>query len=171
MASIVGHFAAGYTVSKFINWKSGLALILFATGSAFLPDIDVVGFRLGIKYGDFFGHRGFTHSIVFAALWAGATCFFFKDKRITAFLIIFLATASHGLLDGMTTGGFGVAYFAPFDNARYFLPWRPIKVSPIGISKFFGKWGLLVLQSELIFVILPCALLLLGKKVIQRFIN
>jgi hypothetical protein len=26
----------------------------------------------------------------------------------------------------MTNGGLGVAFFSPFDNGRYFLPWRPI---------------------------------------------
>src|SRR6267378_8050335 len=42
----------------------------------------------------------------------------------------FLATASHGLLDAMTNGGLGVAFFAPFCDTRYFLPWQPIVVSP-----------------------------------------
>jgi inner membrane protein len=37
-----------------------------------LPDFDVVGFRFGIRYADFWGHRGFTHSLIFAALLAGA---------------------------------------------------------------------------------------------------
>jgi inner membrane protein len=37
-----------------------------------IPDLDVIGFRFGIRYGDFWGHRGFTHSLVFAALLAGA---------------------------------------------------------------------------------------------------
>jgi membrane-bound metal-dependent hydrolase YbcI (DUF457 family) len=30
-------------------------------------DLEVIGFRFGIHYGDFWGHRGFTHSLVFAA--------------------------------------------------------------------------------------------------------
>jgi inner membrane protein len=34
--------------------------------SAF-PDVDVIGFSFGIRYGDFIGHRGFTHSLVFVA--------------------------------------------------------------------------------------------------------
>jgi len=52
-------------------------------------------------------------------------------------MYFFLATASHGLLDALTDGGLGVAFFAPFDNHRYFLPWRPIHVSPIGAGRFF----------------------------------
>jgi len=38
----------------------------------------------------------------------------------------------------MTKGGLGVAFFSPFDNSRYFLPWRPIRVSPIAIHRFFS---------------------------------
>jgi inner membrane protein len=32
-----------------------------------LPDADVAGFRFGIKYEDMWGHRGMTHSLLFAA--------------------------------------------------------------------------------------------------------
>ena len=37
-----------------------------------LPDVDALGFRFGIHYGDFWGHRGFTHSLVLAAFLAVA---------------------------------------------------------------------------------------------------
>src|SRR5215831_7502105 len=50
--------------------------------------------------------------------------------RFALFAYLFLATASHGVLDAMTNGGLGVAFFSPFDTTRYFLPWRPIRVSP-----------------------------------------
>jgi len=35
-----------------------------------IPDLDVIGFRFGVRYGGFWGHRGFTHSFVFGALLA-----------------------------------------------------------------------------------------------------
>jgi hypothetical protein len=41
----------------------------------------------------------------------------------------------------MTDGGLGAAFFAPFDNKRYFLPWRPIQVSPISVHRFFTPRG------------------------------
>ena len=63
---------------------------------------------------------------------AGAACLW---------LSLFMATASHGVLDAMTDGGSGVAFLAPFDDTRYFLPWRPIPVSPIGVSRFFSGAG------------------------------
>jgi len=32
--------------------------------------LNVIGFRFGIRYADFWGHRGFAHSLLFAALLA-----------------------------------------------------------------------------------------------------
>ena len=54
--------------SKELSWRE---LSLGALCSA-LPDLDVMGFYFGIQYGDVWGHRGMTHSIVFAALLAGS---------------------------------------------------------------------------------------------------
>ena len=71
-------------------------------------------------------------------------------------LYLFLATISHGLLDAMTGGGLGVAFFAPFVNTRYFFPFRPIRVSPIG-SSFFSARGFTVLESEIIWIWIPSA--------------
>src|SRR5262249_9500359 len=104
-----------------------------------IPDLDVVGFRFGIHYGDFWGHRGFTHSLLSAAL-LGSAVFVIGFRggvaglgQLSLWSYVFLATASHGLLDAMTDGGLGVAFFSPFDNRRYFLPWTPVEVSPIGV--------------------------------------
>jgi inner membrane protein len=83
-------------------------------------------------------------------------------------LYFFLATASHGFLDAMTDGGLGVAFFAPFDNHRYFLPWTPIRVSPIGIGRFFTDRGFVVLQSELLWIWLPAALLAVSAWLFRR---
>ena len=73
----------------------------------------------------------------------------------------FLVTASHGVLDALTNGGLGVAFFAPFDNTRYFFPWTPIVVSPIG-ADFFGLRGLHVITSEVLFVWVPIMLIAKG---------
>jgi inner membrane protein len=67
-----------------------------------LPDIDVIGFRLGIHYGDFWGHRGFTHSLLFAsiiatlALVTGLPRALPRWSRGWLWLYFLLATASHG---------------------------------------------------------------------------
>jgi inner membrane protein len=126
-----------------------------------LPDVDVIGFHFGVPYGDFWGHRGFTHSLFFAAALAGAvTITAFRRRasgigRFAVFAYLFLATASHGVLDAMTNGGLGVAFFSPFDNRRYFLPWRPIRVSPVGVTRFLSARGYVILQSELLWIWLP----------------
>jgi inner membrane protein len=128
-----------------------------------LPDLDVIGFRFGVRYGDFWGHRGFTHSLVFAAMIAGVAaliCFRLGTpnmSRLSLVTYLFLATASHGVLDAMTNGGLGVAFFSPFDNTRYFLPWRPIRVSPISLGRFFSPRGYAILQNELLWIWLPAA--------------
>jgi inner membrane protein len=129
-----------------------------------IRDLDSIGFRFGIHYGDFWGHRGFTHSLVFAALLAGVVALAFTRQRAAGigqfalFVYLFLATASHGVLDAMTDGGLGVAFFSPFDNKRYFLPWRPIHVSPIAVHRFFSARGFAILQNEAVWIWLPAIL-------------
>jgi inner membrane protein len=127
-----------------------------------LPDIDVIGFRFGIRYADALGHRGFSHSLTFAALIAllvtvaafPAVLRFSKRWWLLAGFF-FLVTASHGLLDSMTNGGYGVAFLSPFDTTRYFFPWQPLQVSPIGIHGFLSPRGLSILLNELYWVGVP----------------
>ncbi len=131
---------------------------------AMVPDLDVIGFRFGVRYGDLLGHRGLSHSLLIAAvialvaLW---TAFRRKEPAEPGkkampvlWLFLFAATASHGLLDAMTNGGRGVALLSPFDPQRIFFPWTPIQVSPIGAGFFTGR-GLAVLESELVWIGLP----------------
>ena len=149
MASIFGHSVVGYTITKSINSRQTKWLLLAAIFSAILPDFDVIGFKMGIPYMSPFGHRGFTHSIVFALLWASLLMITLgKENKKLWFLVIFLSTVSHGILDAMTTGGMGVGFFIPFDNDRFFFPFQVIKVSPLGIKKFFSEWGIQVIFSE-----------------------
>jgi len=128
---------------------------------AMAPDLDVVAFRLGIPYEDMLGHRGLSHSLAFAGvlgvILAGALRWLRADSISFTRLVLFLAlaTASHGLLDAITDGGLGVAFFAPFDDTRYFFPWRPVQVSPIGVRRFLSGRGLEVLTSELLWLWLP----------------
>ncbi|MEM6724548.1 MAG: metal-dependent hydrolase [Bacteroidota bacterium] len=168
MASSFGHALASYTIGKGITGrKMPLRFWLIGIGLSIFPDLDVLAFNLGIPYSHPFGHRGFTHSILFALL-IGILCgqLAFQGSKwkfdrwwISTYFV--LAALSHGLLDAMTTGGRGVGFFIPIDNSRFFLPFRPIQVAPLGVEAFFSSWGMAVLASEAIWIGIPCLVLLL----------
>ena len=117
------------------------------------PDADVVGFAFGIPYADPFGHRGAAHSILAACVAALAVGLAHREQRARFVLLALLAIGSHALLDALTDGGLGVALAWPFANDRFFAPWRPIPVAPIGLG-FLSKRGMLVAATEL-FYFLP----------------
>ena len=164
MASVFTHaFAAAAMGSVYARGRELPARFwVLAMLLAVLPDADVAAFFFGVPYGDALGHRGFTHSLAFALLAGVVTvALLFRDAGDKAALAAFfaLATASHPFLDALTNGGLGVAFFWPFSDARYFFPFRPVEVSPIGVGAFFSRWGLAVILSELVWVWLPCTLL------------
>jgi len=170
MASLFGHSIIGITLTKLFTSKHNKLLLFIAIGSTIIPDIDVFAFNFGIPYMHPFGHRGFTHSILFATIWAlFLTRIFGKDQRGVWFLVIFLSTISHGIFDAMTSGGRGVGFFIPFSNERFFFPFREIIVSPIGIKKFFSEWGLEVLVSEFKYIFIPCIIILLFLNIKKKF--
>ena len=117
-----------------------------------LPDADVVGFALGVQYGDPWGHRGASHSLAFSAalgLAIGLAAPRFRRPAVRTALMAILVLASHAALDTMTDGGLGCALLWPFDLTRYFSPWRPIPVAPIGLA-FFTPSGAMVALIELV---------------------
>lgn len=166
MASAFAHAAAGAAIVTALR-TPGMPRRLWLAGAfcAAAPDLDVLAFRFGVPYGHMLGHRGLTHSAAAAALLAsGVLGAAYPRRRWPAargrtWAALFLATASHGVLDALTTGGLGVAFLAPFSAERYFLPWRPILVSPIGVKPFFSARGAAVLLNEALWVGLPSALL------------
>lgn len=163
MASLLSHPAIPLALAVALG-PNRIPPALTAVGCAasVLPDVDSLGFAAGIPYGHPFGHRGFTHSLLFAAIVA-FLCVPLAERMgasaVATFAFVFVSTASHGVLDAMTSGGLGVAFLVPFSNARYFLPWRVIDVSPIGVIPFFSRRGLHVLASELLWIWAPSALL------------
>ena len=168
MASAFTHaFAAASLGAVITPGQVVPRLLVVGAICSVLPDLDVVGFRLGVAYGDLLGHRGLSHSLAFALVtalcvtplfFAGAR---FEGLRVRVGVYVFVVTASHGLFDAMTNGGLGVAFFSPFDETRYFLPIRPVEVSPIGIAAFFTTRGVSVLASEAVWIALPWTLLVL----------
>jgi len=160
VATIITHFIAASVLSTVAPQAlPRLRLILVLGTLAIIPDIDVLGFRYGVSYGDALGHRGFTHSLLFAAIAAAVTPFvaFTRVKVLsrTWWLLVglaFAATISHGFLDAFTDAGLGVGFFIPFDDTRYFAPWRPLATSPLSISAFINGPALRILKNELVWV-------------------
>ncbi|WP_299440675.1 metal-dependent hydrolase [uncultured Aquimarina sp.] len=175
MASLFGHALTAYALGKsFSKEITSSKFWILGITCAILPDADVISFAFGIPYESFWGHRGFSHSLVFALLLGIFITMLFYNKKLiskTGVLLILyftLCTASHGILDAMTSGGLGIAFFSPFDNTRYFFPWRPIQVSPIGASKFFSIWGIKVLLSELIWIGIPSSIYILATRYVKK---
>ncbi len=162
MASAFSHAIAALTIGNTFYKEQPVKFWFLGIFCAVIPDADVVSFSLGIPYEDMLGHRGITHSFAFALFLALLITYFcFKKEKAgsrrwwTLLAYFFLATASHSILDAITNGGLGVAFFAPFDNTRYFFSWRPVQVSPIGAGKFFSEWGIRVLKSEFTYIWIP----------------
>ncbi|MEJ2112903.1 MAG: metal-dependent hydrolase [Flavobacteriaceae bacterium] len=161
MASIFGHSIVAFTITKVLDNNQSRLLILLAIISDILPDLDVISFNFGIPYDHPLGHRGFTHSILFALIWSVLITYTFgKANKRLWISVIFLSTFSHGILDAMTSGGRGVGFFIPFNNDRFFFPFREIVVSPLGVDRFFSDWGFQVILSELKYIFLPCVFVL-----------
>jgi inner membrane protein len=160
MATIFSHVLIPITLRVGFG-RDRISNRLLALGclGAILPDGDVVAFKLGIAYEDAFGHRGASHSISFALLMGILAMLFSKPlhaSKTSAFLVMFISTLSHACLDAMTSGGHGVALLWPYEDTRYFFPWRPIKVSPIG-GAFFSERGMQTVVSEAKTILVWCA--------------
>lgn len=161
MAS-VGHIAIGLVGSRWLQamrneTRHRVVAGILMSALSMLPDVDVGGFALGVRYDDPWGHRGATHSIVFALAVGLLVSFFARKLKVSqARLFAFAAgvVMSHGLLDTLTDGGLGCALFWPFSNVRYFAPWRPIPVAPIGLG-FLSARGLRVALTELAIFAIP----------------
>jgi inner membrane protein len=165
MASLFTHAFVGTALGQAENhdWQKDWRFWCAAIACSVLPDVDSIGFHMGVPYGALWGHRGMTHSLLFAFIVAtfAAMCLdgrFHRQWRLV--VLFFLIIASHGVLDAMTNGGLGVAFFSPFDTRRYFFPWRPILVSPIGLGGFFTARGLRIMVNEILWIWCPTIIVL-----------
>ena len=147
-------------------------LLLLGLLLSVLPDADVLLLRLGVPYESEFGHRGASHSLAFALVFASACSFAYARACNCSiawpWLYLFVCAASHPLLDTCTNAGNGAAIFWPFSEQRFFAPFRPIEASPLSLRRFFGEPGLRVIMSELLWVWLPILALAIGGRVMQQ---
>ncbi len=151
----IGHLAVGLATARIGGRPRSLPRLVWLGGLvalAYLPDLDVIAFKLGIPYHAPWGHRGAAHSLGFALIFGALLAvvgrlsgWFPASVGILGGLVM----ASHGVMDTFTDGGLGIAVFWPFSNERYFAPWTPIPVAPIGLGMFSGR-GLYVIGRELV---------------------
>ena len=167
MPTAFTHIAVGAALTQAAPAESGrLKTGLILAGVASLPDFDVLAFHFGIPYSHLFGHRGFFHSLTFALIMALVALALFYGPRafstrrgLWTLGVLFLAGASHGLLDAATDAGLGIGFFLPFEGGRYFFDFRPIETASVNPAVFFSRPGraLVILRSEIIWVWLPLA--------------
>ena len=174
MPTIITHSViAASAAYSFRSRKISIKFFILSIACSILPDADVIGYYyLYIPYHHFFGHRGFFHSPFFAVLLSIFIVFIFYRKEVTFskqwwkyVLYFFILTTSHGLLDALTNGGYGIALLSPITNNRYFFPWTPIEVSPLGIIGFLSQRGLAVLTNELLLIWAPSFLIVIFFKI------
>lgn len=133
-------------------------VIALAAICAVVPDLDLIGWPLGISPQSLLGHRGLTHSIAFAVVLGGFVAAALprvvsrREKAAAAFVLI-LATITHSVIDALTTyAPTGPAFWSPFSNHRYRFPWMPLTGAG-GLDTNFGQ--------ELVYVCLPALVLML----------
>jgi inner membrane protein len=171
---IFAHAFTGAMVGKFASgrerpWRLWSCLALLPV----VPDLDFIAYRLGVPYDSPWSHRGFTHSLVFALVLALLThliCFGRTDWRTLAkgVGLLFVAVASHGILDALTNGGRGVAFLWPFTDQRFFFSCRPIVVAPLTLHGPTLRSMVRVLESELRVVAIPLLLAYLPVALVRR---
>ncbi len=159
MATAFTHAFLGATLGRSLGRAErqpqifvGLAL------AAALPDLDVLAFHWDIPYHHALGHRGFSHSFLFAALVAPLLANLLvksvpapertPSTVLRLSFLAFLAVASHGLLDALTDAGLGVGFFIPFSLDRFFFPWRPLITPAISPLAFFSARSFPILIRE-----------------------
>ncbi len=160
MPTVITHAAVPLCIGLGLGSKVIPPRLLFAgIILAMLPDADVLSFKFGVAYGNVFGHRGFTHSLVFAFV-VPLLCVligrrWFRAGLIRCWLFLTVSLLSHSLLDSVTTGGKGVGWLWPWSDERFFAPWQVIKVAPFALSRYTTPYGHQVIISELMWVWLP----------------
>lgn len=177
MPTIFSHAAFAVIAGKsFVQKPVSVWFWLLAAVCSIIPDADVIAYSLDVARGSLFAHRGITHSFFFAVLFGTLAALFakkiLKAKLSLPALVMFFsaATVTHPLLDMLTDGGSGVALFAPLSNERFFFPWQPVEVSPIGL-RFFGERGIVVILSEFVWIWLPAGLIYVFSKIARKFID
>jgi len=157
MATVYTHAIVGLGLARLSTKRTMPWQFWTVTGLLpIVPDLDV--FLTG-SYGTALGHRGITHSLLFASVLGGLTAaatfrrFHLAWWRLA--LLFFIILSSHGLLDAMTKGGENVPFFWPFGGR--FGNWGPLSVSDIAFDLQDPRYSRAI-RRELLWVWLPMSL-------------
>jgi len=158
VASPWAHALAGAAVGALYQGPERRRVMTLAAVCAVAPDLDLIGWPFGVPFEAPLGHRGLTHSIPFAVLTGITAAGVFlrmlptRDRAIAGVILI-LATATHSVLDALTTySPTGPAFWAPFSNARYRFLWTPL-TGEGGFRTSFGQEALYVCLPALVVIV------------------
>jgi inner membrane protein len=162
MATTYTHVVVGLGVAQLYTPRRLRWLYWSLAGLlAAFPDIDVFS---SAAYGAILGHRGWTHSLIFALWLAFLTASLtFRPLRGNLWAltgVFFLAGASHGVLDALTRGGAAIPFFWPLSEQRYG-NWGPIPVSDLALEIPDPRRSR-ALRSEMLWVWLPTAVFIVA---------
>lgn len=155
MATIYTHAVVGFGIAQVYSPRR--RVWLYWTLSALLPVVPDLDVFSSSAYGSMLGHRGFTHSPVFA-LWVGFLAASLTFRLLGASfwilgLIFSTVIAPHGLLDAMTRGGVDIPFFWPVADERYG-NWGPLLLPDLGFE-FPDPRRSRALRSEMLWIWLP----------------
>ena len=144
--------------------KDYISKRLIFTGAfiANIPDLDLIAPRFyDFAFDSIYGHRGFSHSIVFAIISSFIFSFFFiKSGFKKAFLFLTFCTLSHGVLDSFTQGGLGIPFIWPLTDIRYYSFAQPIINSGVSFRTLYTTTKAFpIYWSEFIWVWVPFGLI------------
>jgi len=163
MPSFLTHPAVPLTLGVALGPKTAPpALIIAGVAVSILPDLDMLTYVMGIPLSHEYGHRGFSHSILFAVLVAFLGAYLLRVYKIpwhVTACFLFISAVSHGILDAFTNGGHGILFFWPWSETRYFSFHRVIEVSPIHFERMLPNRIKNVLLSELLWIWLPLTII------------
>ena len=167
MATLVAHAAIPVLTRRLVAVPEHLErrLLVAAVALACWQDADYATLAFEVRPEEMLGHRGLTHGLFVAAALALVVAFAaFRELRGTrAFWVVaaflFVAGASHGVLDALTGGDVGVALLAPLSNARFASPFKLLASCPGGVDEMLGYWGVMTIANELLYVVVPLKLL------------
>jgi inner membrane protein len=168
MASAITHGIVGAALAlpamRFSALQGVLPLWVIPVAGAMAavaPDLDTYFARAFGLRDTIFWHRGFFHSAMFLFAFNSLVAYLVARGSRPAFACLALlwsvCAVTHPLLDMLTDGGGGVMLLYPFSSERLFFPWRPIRVSPLSVMRFFSRAGE-ILWSELPFIAAALAL-------------